>query len=208
MGRVEDAEGNVYHFDSAWIHALEPELTWRRYWHQQKLLNAVLAPGASILELGPGTGFTAQYLRWRGFDVTTLDIDPGKKPDIVANLADYQFPKRYDCITAFEIIEHLPFAVVQTMLPRIAASCGAFVLSVPRMIRTWVDISVKVPRFRELSLRLATPRRGDLTPNHHWELGRHSVSEPAFRELLAKSGLAVERTATFKHWTFYVTRPR
>ncbi|HEY0158854.1 MAG TPA: methyltransferase domain-containing protein [Thermoanaerobaculia bacterium] len=207
-GHAQDAKGNVYRFESDWIHELESEITWRRYWHQQKLLNGVLKPGASILELGPGTGFTAQYLRSRGFTVTTLDIDPDKKPDIVANLADYEFPKRYDCIIAFEIMEHVPFDVVRSMLPRAAAACDAFVFSVPQMVRTWLDVSVKVPRFRELSLRLSTPRRGNLTPNHHWELGPHSVPERKLRELLEASGLKVERTSTFKHWTFYITRPR
>jgi SAM-dependent methyltransferase len=206
-GVVRDGEGNVYRFDSEWTKRLEPELEWRRYWHQHDILDSLLPSKASILELGVGSGFTANYLRSRGHAVTTLDIDPEKKPDISANLAEYDFPLHYDCIIAFEILEHMPFSVVRRTLPRIAAHCGSFVFSVPRNVLVWLDLSIKLPRIRELAVYVTTSRRGRISGNHHWELGKHSISRDVLEKVITDSGLGVMRRERFKHWVFYVTEP-
>ena len=57
---------------------MEEEEHWRLYWNQQKIAESKIQAGDRVLEIGLGTGFTANYLRGRGVRVTTLDIDAEK----------------------------------------------------------------------------------------------------------------------------------
>ena len=52
-------DGVSYPLDSTWIKKLEEEHHWRLYWRQQWLMNGLLQEGNSVLEIGPGTGFTS-----------------------------------------------------------------------------------------------------------------------------------------------------
>ena len=63
-------------------------------------MEGLLAEGDTVLEIGPGSGFTSNYLRSKGIAVTTLDIDPAKHPDIVANVVEYEFPEPHDAANA------------------------------------------------------------------------------------------------------------
>ena len=55
----ETAEGAEYRYSSHWIHELEGETHWRLYWRQQKLMQDLVREGDRVLEIGVGTGFTA-----------------------------------------------------------------------------------------------------------------------------------------------------
>jgi len=56
----------------------DPE-RWMSYWHQ---LRAVLSVRPkSVLEIGPGSGVFRNYLRAKGVDVKTLDIDASRDVD-------------------------------------------------------------------------------------------------------------------------------
>src|SRR5437763_1112619 len=104
--KTDLVDGVAYRYSTEWIHQLEGETHWRLYWRQQRLMRDLITPDDRLLEIGLGTGFTANYLRSRGVAVTTLDIDADKRPDIVANVARYDFPTGYDAILAFEVFEH------------------------------------------------------------------------------------------------------
>jgi len=114
--------GTTYRYSSSWIYHLESADHWYLYWHQQKLMEGELKAGDRILEIGVGSGFTANYLRSKGYDVTTLDIDEEKKPDIHANIVTYDFPKDYDHVLAFEVFEHIPFNKFQGLVGRIRSA--------------------------------------------------------------------------------------
>jgi len=61
------------------------------YWHQiQELVS--LKP-ANILEIGVGNGLVCNYLKQRGFKVTTLDIDERLNPDQVGSVLAIPFPE-------------------------------------------------------------------------------------------------------------------
>ena len=75
-----DPEENLYIYNSAWTKKLESLEHWNYYWHQQKIMqNFVLYRGEDFLEIGVGSGFSANYCRSKGAKVTTLDIDQEKK---------------------------------------------------------------------------------------------------------------------------------
>ena len=201
-------DGVVYRYASDWIHKLEGESRWRLYWHQQKLMDGLLQPSQALLEIGPGNGFTSDYLRARGFHITTLDIDPGKHPDLVANVATYEFPRAYDAVLAFEVFEHIPFDRFEQVIRRLADVARDYVfLSLPR--------NELVP-FR-LSLKLGARRRehgfewrrveGSIREIHHfWELDNADTTIVRVEQLFDACGFRIERRLTRGKYRFYALR--
>lgn len=97
----------------------------RRYRLSAEFLTMNVPQRSKILDLGTDNGLS-QYLQSRGWDVTnTMGEDLDLYPDFIIPL------DHYDCVTAFEILEHLvsPFELLR-MLPS-----DHLVLSVP--LRLW-----------------------------------------------------------------------
>lgn len=208
MGRSSDSrtqihEGTEYHYSSDWIHTLEGEEHWRSYWHQLRLLLPSLKEGDSILEIGPGSGFVTNYLRSKGYRVTTLDIDDRKSPDIVANLVAYHFPDPYDHILAFEVFEHVPFEKFREILPRLKKSSRKNIfLSVPRNYRIWFHAELIIPYFKEVTFSIKTKRRKLITPNHFWELDYKHFTLKDLKRIFYEAGLECVITRKVKTLVF------
>lgn len=183
-----------YRYSSHWIHELESETHWRLYWRQQKLMQELLSPGDRVLEIGVGTGFTANYLRSKGVHVTTLDIDAEKQPDIVANVAQYAFPEPYDAILAFEVFEHLPYDDFPPLLARLATAAQRHVfLSLPRNRRLVASLNVKLPKVKARTFQWKV-RRGEIVePYHVWELDHDGVTVQSLEDELARAGFSIVR---------------
>jgi len=188
----EIIRGVEYKYSSEWIYDLESEQHWRLYWYQQKLMQNKANFGDNVLEIGVGSGFTANYLKSKGVNVKTLDIDRDKKPDIVANLVEYQFPERYDHILAFEVFEHIPFIEFKGVIKKISSICKKHVfLSVPRNERLWFQIDIQFPIIGKKEFRFAALKNKVTEPAHFWEIGDGSVSINDFEQELCKCGLTV-----------------
>ncbi len=117
--KIHELGGIEYQYSTDWVHQLESEQHWRLYWQQQNLMDGYIAEDDHLLEIGVGTGFTANYLRAKNLTVTTADIDKGKNPGIVTNIVSYDFPDSYDSVLAFEVFEHIPFSEFASLLPRL-----------------------------------------------------------------------------------------
>ena len=65
--------------------------------------------GRNILIVGPGQGFDKEVLKWRGYQVTTFDIDDKLKPDFLGSVHDLSmFPDNsFDILIASHVLEHL-----------------------------------------------------------------------------------------------------
>ena len=72
--KSQNVDGIEYRYSSEWIKSLESEDHWRFYWSQISLIHKELQEGDTILEIGPGSGFTTNYLRSKGYTVSTIDI--------------------------------------------------------------------------------------------------------------------------------------
>ncbi|MHA1834506.1 MAG: class I SAM-dependent methyltransferase, partial [Candidatus Baldrarchaeia archaeon] len=70
------------------------------YWHQINELTQ-LKP-SSILEIGIGNGLVSNYLKQRGYNVTTMDIDPRLNPDVAASIDRIPFTdESFDVVACF-----------------------------------------------------------------------------------------------------------
>ena len=191
--KTEKVRGVEYQYAADWIYSLESEEHWRLYWHQQRIMQHLVRKGESVLEIGVGSGFAANYLKSKAVHVTTLDIDKEKQPDIVANIVQYQFLEQYDHIIAFEVFEHIPFLEFKEMLPKISRACKkTLFLSVPRNERTWFQMDMYLPRIGRKQLRVTTLKGKTTEPAHFWEIDDGSVSTADFEQALSACGLYVQ----------------
>lgn len=189
----------TYRFSSTWIHRLETEDHWRLYWHQQRIMEGRVRPGQSVLEIGVGSGFTANYLRSRGVHVTMVDIDAEKKPDIVTNIVSFEFNKIYDHILAFQVFEHIPFEKFVEVAKRISSVCtGYLFMSVPVCERVLLKLEYKIPKLRRGKIELTKKRKKIVEPYHFWEVGYGKVTFGRIEDIMSKYGFRqVQRFKVF-----------
>jgi len=188
-------DGIAYRFSSDWIYKLETEEHWRLYWRQQKIMEGRIHPGDSILEIGVGTGFTANYLRSKGFLVTTVDIDEEKKPDIVANIVTFDPKQIFDHILAFEVFEHIPFEKFVQVLEKLARKCRKYLfISVPQYRRVVVSVECSLPKLGRWAFALTVPKSKLVESHHFWELGYQGINERKLVGILSNYGFRLEHS--------------
>jgi len=188
-------------FDSAWIHKLESEDHWRLYWQQQKLMEGFVKPGDDVLEIGVGTGFTANYLKSRGVHVTTLDIDADKQPDIVASVVDYEWPDRYKAILAFQVFEYIPFEYFKKTLTKLQKQCEYLFFSVPVNEKALLRLSFKLAGVNKAkSLEVTIPKNKITSKHHFWEIGQGCGDMDA---VLQEHGFEIKRKVKKLSRMFY-----
>ena len=188
----EKIRGVEYKYSAEWIYDLESEEHWRLYWNQQKLMQNKVRSGDNVLEIGVGSGFTANYLKSKGVNIKTLDIDGGKKPDIVANLVEYQFPDHYDHVLAFEVFEHIPFVEFKRVFEKISHMCKKYIfISVPRNEKVWLQLNFHFPIVGKRELRFVTLRGKVIEPAHFWEIGDGCVSINDLEQVFCKRGFTI-----------------
>lgn len=206
----QDTLGSVvYRYSSSWTRRLESEAHWRLYWHQQKLMEGLVKAGDSVLEIGVGTGFTANYLRSKGFTVATLDIDADKLPDIVANVVSYEFPDRYDHVLAFEVFEHIPYEEFSEVVRRVRVRTGArLFLSVPINEKEWGRLSWKLPGMKGVEWSWRRKKGRIVSGHHHWELKHLDYSMERLAETVNRAGYGIERSFDFQFRQFVALKPQ
>lgn len=174
--KIQNLDGVKYKYGSDWTNNLEKENHWRLYWQQQKLLERNINKDDMILEIGVGSGFCANYLRSKDYNVTTMDIDPDKNPDIISNIVTYDFSKvNFDHLLAFEIFEHIPYDEFIKCLKKIRDSSiqnvffsvplNSFSASLTKRLNHIGTFKVKV------SLDTNPRRNYKLSQTHFWEIG-------------------------------------
>lgn len=89
------------------------------FWHQwDEVLD--LRPG-TVLEVGPGAGLVTGLLQGAGVEVTTLDVDPALRPDLVASVTEIPLEDRsVDVALCSEVLEHLPWDAAAQALRELA----------------------------------------------------------------------------------------
>ncbi len=140
-----------------------------------------------ILEVGKGNGTVSDYLRKLDYQITTVDIDPELKPDQLADIRKLPFKANaFDLITAYEVLEHLPFEELETVLKELKRVSQKYVIISLPYRSTGFEFIFKFPLVRSLAkksffdifLRIPLKFGGFETSGQHWweiDGGRYSL---------------------------------
>jgi len=129
----------------------------------------------NLLEIGVGSGFCSHYLRGKGINITTLDIDKEKSPDIVADVCKFELTSDYDHILAFEVFEHFPFENLKSVLNMLHKHCRKnLFVSLPINRKLYLcEIDIRIAKIGKCKLIIPLPKFIKCrkpTEYHHWEI--------------------------------------
>ena len=120
-----------------------------------------IRPGATVLELGPATGYFTEWLQGRGCTVDVVEIDPeaARRAEpfarrvVVADLDadgwdDALGAARYDCVVCADVLEHLRHGqrLLERLRTRLAPE-GELLLSVPNVAHAAIIMELLDDRF-------------------------------------------------------------
>jgi len=156
-----------------------------------------LADVSRILIIGPGQGLDCAVFRWRGYDVTTFDIDDRLSPDVIGSAHDLSMfaDKAFDVVIASHVLEHLPPAYLDTALKELAR--------IARFALVYLPLAGRIVRLRLMPglrgwdwtfaahlpnpfLRPDPDRPRFCMGQHYWELGRPGYSIRSVRKRLER----------------------
>jgi hypothetical protein len=114
---------------------------WARQLHLCNFTNAYYqyrdlqqcGDGKKILVIGPGQGLDAHIFKWRGYEVTTFDIDETFKPDVIGSAHDLSMFKdgNFDVVIASHVLEHLPVPYLDQCLAEFARVATYSIIYLP-----------------------------------------------------------------------------
>lgn len=165
------------------------------YWHQIHEVTA-LAP-ETVLEVGVGNRFVAEYLLRRGISVTSVDIDPELSPTAVASVDNLPFQAaHFDIAMCCQVLEHMPYVNSLAALDELKRVSRRYVLiSIPD--RTYYyGVHFHLPGLgrRQIGLSsrrikpMASPR---VEEEHYWEIGIVDYSLSRLKNDLHAAGFRI-----------------
>lgn len=167
------------------------------YWYQ---INEIIKfKPESILEIGIGNKFVSNYLKDRGFKITTLDIDKRLNPDVVSSILSIPFSSEsFDVVACYEVLEHLPYHNFNKALTEMHRVCINYtILSLPDVNRIY-RLDIQIPRIGEIKKLIPLPRVKKLVPKfngqHHWEIGLRDYSLEKILLEIQKIGFEIKKT--------------
>lgn len=155
----------------------------------------------TALEIGAGNGWTVRILKDMGVDIKTADINHHLKPDYVASVDALPLPDNsFDAVTAFEMLEHLPFDMLASNLKEMGRVASKYVIfSLPDQRRTLLNLQLKVPLVPPIEILIKIPRFSK-TPasidGHYFEIGLTGFPLWKVKKEIKKSGLTLIRSFT------------
>jgi SAM-dependent methyltransferase len=152
-----------------------------------------------VLEVGIGNGIVSQVLRMMGKQLTTVDFDPGLRPDVTASVTDLPFAaESFDAVMCCEVLEHLPYELSERALRDLArVTRHGIVLSVPDKTRQYrIDVTLpKLGRRRRNWIRpLRKPIAHQFNGEHYWELGKKDYPVERLSASIEASGFRLLKT--------------
>lgn len=184
-------------------HGYDSKARFWSYWHQiHEVLS--LRPG-SILEIGIGNGFVSEYLRKRGQNVTTIDIDRDLNPDYVGSVLSLPFgDNSFDVVACFEVLEHIPYKFFLPALQEMhRVSRANAVLSLPDSTGAY-PFWLRLGPFRDIRWLISIPRlrppRHKFDGWHYWEIGKRGFRLKRVVADVQRAGFAMKKTyRVFEH---------
>lgn len=87
-----------------------------------------------VLIMGPGQGLELCVLNWRGYEITTLDIDHVFNPDVVGSAHDLNMfeDQAFDAVVASHVLEHMAEPYLDLAFAEIARVAKYALIYLPR----------------------------------------------------------------------------
>jgi ubiquinone/menaquinone biosynthesis C-methylase UbiE len=173
---------------------------WISYYYQYRIVYEYKF--TSVLDVGAGNAIATRAIKEMiGVeDVKTADINHYLNPDYVASVEHLPVPdKSFDAVTAYEILEHLPFEKFISNLQELQRVAKRYVvIGLPDQRKTLFALQVKLPfmRWREITIRI--PRFSSIpdSTHHHFEIGLKGYPLKKIINAIDESGLTL-----VKHFT-------
>ncbi|MEK9183899.1 MAG: methyltransferase domain-containing protein, partial [Patescibacteria group bacterium] len=125
-------------------------------------------------------GFFSDYLKKLGYSVTTCDFDKNLDPDIVADIRSLPIQNgEFDLVTAFEVLEHIPWDDVPKALAELKRVTSKHVIISLPYKSTGKEMVLKFPGIRtifnksflDFFIRLPLRFGGiKVSGQHYWEI--------------------------------------
>ncbi len=186
-GNPEAIVGLYQRHADAWDRDRRAELILERAWMDR--FTSLLQPGASILDIGCGSGQPiAKYLIERGYSVTGIDSSPPliekcrarfpRNEWIVADMRTLALNRRFDAIIAWDSFFHLSHGHQRAMFPVFArhANPGA-----PLLFTTGTSHGVAIGSYQGEPLyhaSLSTSEYRELLSSHEFDVVAHTIEDP------------------------------
>jgi hypothetical protein len=168
----------------------------------------------NVLEIGIFNSLLTEILRQSNYNVTTADIDPNLKPDIMLDLTeDFTLPKdKFDAIVLFQVLEHFPYEQSELALQKLATFTKKYlVISIPNTTQ-YLSLQIKTSfLLKARHLLWEIPKFWTTIPicddEHYWEMGLKGYPKKRILESVAKAGLTIKEEyvdPTFPYHYFLV----
>ncbi|MFC2165101.1 class I SAM-dependent methyltransferase [Acidobacteriota bacterium] len=182
------------------------------YWHQIDEISS-LKPH-SVLVVGIGNRLVSDYLKQRGMNVKTVDIDPGLNPECVGDVLELPFAsKTFAVIACYQVLEHLPFRSFSAALHEIFRVSKEYaVISLPdnsKVYRVFFHIP-GVGLFKRLILRPQLKAAKHVVQyGHQWEIGAAGYPLKKVKQNIQKVGFRIcksYRIFEYPHHRFFILK--
>lgn len=166
------------------------------YWHQIHEIIKLNPKG--VLEIGIGNGLVSAYLKKRGVNLTTLDIDKRLNSDIVGSVLELPFlNESFEVVTCYQVLEHLPYRDFPKVLREIYRVSNSYaVLSLPDLSRVY-RFNIQIPKVGELKMLIPLPRLKPLIykfdGEHYWNIGTVGYSLRKVMSEIYNAGFKIKK---------------
>jgi len=165
------------------------------FYNQYDLINEIQP--SSILEVGIGNGKLSMYLKQMGYDVTTCDFNEKLNPDFVGDIRELPFnDNAFNMVSAFEILEHIPFDHFKTALSELRrVTKDKVVISIPYQTYNiggllWIYKFHHPFFFRICEMSF---KEYDILEHgiHYWEMGYKGYSRKKIEKIITEMGFKI-----------------
>ncbi|MFP4403811.1 MAG: class I SAM-dependent methyltransferase [Candidatus Woesearchaeota archaeon] len=159
---------------------------WNSLWYQ--ITEILKLNPKTVLEIGSGGGIVKEILNLENIKYHNLDIDEKLNPTYISDLKNVDIKKKFDCVVAFQVLEHLPYRYFDLCLKNLnKLSNGYILISLPRF-GPYINFKFKLFPFIDINFLKSIPFRKKIKfdGQHYWEIGGKGYSLKKIKKDISK----------------------